>query len=61
MNNGPVVVEAPAPHTPAGSPLNQQNSQPTMEQILNSLEKVDKDIGNMEMVIKKVNTELVVS
>ena len=48
------------PHTPVGSPLG--DSHPTMQQILvSTMEKVDKDIVNMDKVIKKVTSELVVS
>ena len=48
----------PQPHTPIGSPV--PVPQPSMEQILASMEKVDKDMVDMDRVIKKVNTELAV-
>ena len=55
----------PAPQTPAGSPLRCAPvviiPEPTMEHILASMEKVDKDILQMDRVIKKVTTELAVS
>ena len=48
------------PQTPAGSPLPTPPPSPSMEQILASMEKVDRDIVDMDRVIKKVNTELAV-
>jgi hypothetical protein len=49
----------PQPQTPAGSP--EPSPPPSMEHILASMEKVDRDIVDMDRVIKKVNTELAVS
>ena len=56
----PAGSPLPDPRTPAGSPSNATDPQPTMEQILANMEKVDKDIVDMDRIIKKVNSELAV-
>ena len=77
MNNGHVtageadktMIGIPTqPHTPSVSPVPESHSPPkspsstlSMEQILASIEKVDRDIVDMDRVIKKVNSELAVS
>ena len=73
MNNGYVKVEGEdkvmigmpsQPHTPAGTSLPESQTKPpalSMEQILASIEKVDRDIVDMDRTVKKVNSELAVS
>ncbi|KAL5255442.1 hypothetical protein ACHWQZ_G010867 [Mnemiopsis leidyi] len=70
MNNGYVKVEGEdkvmigmpsQPHTPAGTSLPESQTKPpalSMEQILASIEKVDRDIVDMDRTVKKVNSEL---
>ena len=66
-SNGAMIGQPLEPHTPVGSPAVSpagsplHDTEPTTEQILASVDKADKDIVNMDMVIKKVTTELAVS